>query len=142
MCPPGRRNHVASPPCEDLERDVAAYCGVDHAVGCASCSDALLLALMAHEIAGDPISGLKWTRRTTERIAVELRTLGIDFHDHQTVGADSRRDPQNDAHVFQRGIRDGAVAGRLILKRSDSRNSLADQHEGRLIIQGHHLRPA
>ena len=32
---------------------------------------------MAHEIAGDPISGLKWTRRTTERIAAELQTLDI-----------------------------------------------------------------
>ena len=30
---------------------------------------------MAHETAGDPISGLKWTRRTTERIATELRSL-------------------------------------------------------------------
>ena len=34
---------------------------------------------MAHETAGDPISGLKWTRRTTERIATELRSLGIEI---------------------------------------------------------------
>ena len=34
---------------------------------------------MAHETAGDPISGLKWTRRTTERIATELRALGIEI---------------------------------------------------------------
>ena len=32
---------------------------------------------MAHETAGDPVSGLKWTRRSTERIAAELRALGI-----------------------------------------------------------------
>lgn len=33
---------------------------------------------MQHEIAGDPVSGLKWTQRTTVKIAEELRTLGID----------------------------------------------------------------
>ena len=33
--------------------------------------------LMAHETAGDPVSGLKWTRRTTVKIADELCKLGI-----------------------------------------------------------------
>ncbi len=32
---------------------------------------------MKHETAGDPMSGLKWTRRTTAKIAVELQSLGI-----------------------------------------------------------------
>ena len=32
---------------------------------------------MEHETAGDPISGLKWTRKTTEKVAIELRGLGI-----------------------------------------------------------------
>ncbi len=31
---------------------------------------------MEHETAGDPITGLKWTRRTTEKIARELANLG------------------------------------------------------------------
>ena len=39
---------------------------------------ARLEALMAHETAGDPVRGLKWTRRTTAKIAAQLRTLGID----------------------------------------------------------------
>lgn len=33
---------------------------------------------MKHEIAGDPMSGLKWTRRTTQKIADELKHAGID----------------------------------------------------------------
>jgi len=32
---------------------------------------------MKHETAGDPMTGLKWTRRTTEKIADELREIGI-----------------------------------------------------------------
>lgn len=33
---------------------------------------------MKHDTAGDPITGLKWTHRTTAKIAQELRTLGIE----------------------------------------------------------------
>ena len=33
---------------------------------------------MAHETAGDPVSGLKWTRRTTAKLADELHGPGID----------------------------------------------------------------
>jgi hypothetical protein len=32
---------------------------------------------MKHETAGDPVSGLKWTRKATRNIALELRSLGI-----------------------------------------------------------------
>ncbi len=32
---------------------------------------------MQHDVAGDPCSGLRWTRRTTRKIAGELRSLGI-----------------------------------------------------------------
>ena len=34
--------------------------------------------LMQHETAGDPMTKLKWTRKTTAKIAGELRGLGID----------------------------------------------------------------
>ena len=33
--------------------------------------------LMNHETAGDPMSDLKWTRRTTVKIATELQSIGI-----------------------------------------------------------------
>lgn len=41
---------------------------------------------MKHETAGDPMSALKWTRRTTTKIAAELHHLGIDVSD-RTVAA-------------------------------------------------------
>ena len=33
---------------------------------------------MKHETAGDPMTGLKWTRRTTDKIAGELKKMDID----------------------------------------------------------------
>ncbi len=32
---------------------------------------------MKHDVAGDPITGVRWTRRTTEKISHELASLGI-----------------------------------------------------------------
>jgi hypothetical protein len=37
-----------------------------------------LEALMKCDTAGDPITGLKWSRRTMAKIAAELKTVGID----------------------------------------------------------------
>ena len=37
----------------------------------------ILRELMRHETAGDPMTGLKWTRKTTRKIAEQLRCLGI-----------------------------------------------------------------
>ena len=40
---------------------------------------------MRHDTAGDPITGLKWTRRTTEKIACQLNSLGVKVS-AKTVG--------------------------------------------------------
>lgn len=37
--------------------------------------------LMQHDTAGDPMTGLKWTRRTTAKVAAELKSLGIVVSD-------------------------------------------------------------
>ena len=36
---------------------------------------------MQHDTAGDPMGGLKWTHRTTARIAAQLHELGIRVSD-------------------------------------------------------------
>ena len=41
---------------------------------------------MMHETAGDPMSALKWTRRTTAKIAAELQSLGIQVSDRTVAG--------------------------------------------------------
>ena len=38
---------------------------------------AAIEAALQHDVAGDPITGIRWTRRTTEKIARELATLDI-----------------------------------------------------------------
>ena len=37
----------------------------------------MIQELMKHDVAGDPITGVRWTRRTTENISEQLAALGI-----------------------------------------------------------------
>lgn len=54
VCRSGR--YVLGAECQQLEQALSAYCGASHAVSCASCSDALLLALMAAGVcSGDEV---------------------------------------------------------------------------------------
>ena len=38
---------------------------------------AVIEQLMKHDVAGDPITGVRWTRRTTQKISLQLARLGI-----------------------------------------------------------------
>src|SRR5580658_8852962 len=54
VCESGR--FVLGPDVQALEESLATYCQVPHAIGCASGSDALLLALMAYDVGpGDEV---------------------------------------------------------------------------------------
>ena len=89
---------------------------------------------MEHETAGDPVSGLKWTRRTTAKVADELCALGIDVCP-QTVArllkamGYSLRPPASRSAVQQ-------TARRALLGRSGPRSvAIGGRAEG-LDIQG------
>jgi len=71
VCDSGR--FVLGPDCEQLERSLAEYCQVPHAIACASGSDALLLALMAYDIGpGDEVLMPSYTFFATASAAWRL----------------------------------------------------------------------
>ena len=71
VCDSGR--FVLGEDCEQLERALASYCQVEHAVACASGSDALLLALMAHDVGpGDEVLMPSYTFFATASAAWRL----------------------------------------------------------------------
>jgi dTDP-4-amino-4,6-dideoxygalactose transaminase len=81
---------VHGPACRDFEQAMAQYCDVEHAVGCASGSDALLLALMALDVGpGDEVvlpsftffatAGAVWRLGATPVMAdVDYDTFNLD----------------------------------------------------------------
>ncbi len=86
------------PDVDALEREVAAYSQIDHAIGCASGSDALLLALMAAEIGpGDEVIVPSFTFFASVSCIVRLGA--------KPVFVDIRRDTFNmDAELLEAAI--------------------------------------
>lgn len=80
VCESGR--FVLGPDCDELESRLAEYCRVAHAVGCASGSDALLLALMACGVGpGDEVLMPSYTFFATASAAWRLggRPVFVDI---------------------------------------------------------------
>jgi dTDP-4-amino-4,6-dideoxygalactose transaminase len=98
--------YVLGPEGEALEREVAAYCGTAHAVGVASGTDALHLALRAcgvgpgHEVITTPLTffataeAILYTGATPAFVDVDPRTLTLDS---AAVEAHLRRHPSPSA---------------------------------------------
>lgn len=71
VCDSGR--YVLGPDCAELEKSLAAYCQSPHALGCASGSDALLLALMGYDVGpGDEVAMPSYTFFATAGAAWRL----------------------------------------------------------------------
>ena len=87
------------------------------------------------------VSAVRRRRRECPlRLGVHLRFLRVDFHDDHAVGADPRRDAQDQAGVLQIDVLVCAQPSKR--EPDDPRHAFADLDERRLVVQRHDLGPA
>jgi len=145
VCESGQFIH--GPYCQQFEEEMAAYCGTRHAVGCASGSDALLLALMVLGVAaGDEVilpsftffatAGAVW-RLGARPVFVDIEADSFNMDPAQIEAAIT---PATRAivpvHLFGRCAdmtRTSEIAARHgIPVVEDAAQSIGAQHDGRL----------
>jgi len=88
--------------------------------------------LLEHETAGDPVSGLKWTRKTTQKVADALKSLGIcigpttagrllkkmDYSlkvNHKKIGAGNDPDRNEQFEYISRQRKEAAAEGIAVI---------------------------
>ncbi len=98
----GNAAFIGGPKVAALEREIAEYCGTDHAVACANGTDALFLILAAAGIGkGDEVITTPFTFwATVEAIAARGRYAGLRRHraGHVQHGRHAARGGRHPAH--------------------------------------------
>jgi UDP-2-acetamido-2-deoxy-ribo-hexuluronate aminotransferase len=108
--------YIMGPEIKQLEGKLAQYCGVRHAVSCASGTDALLLALMAYEIGpGDAVFTSPFTFIATAEVIqllgatpvfvdIDPATFNIDPN-QLAVALEAVKSGQSNKHPLPKGIK-------------------------------------
>ncbi len=105
--------YIMGPEIKELESTLAGYCGVKHAIGVASGTDALLIPLMAYDIGpGDAVFTTPFTFIATAEV---IQLLGgtpvfVDI-DPETFNID----PEKLEKVIEKTIREGKLSPKGIL---------------------------
>ena len=117
--------YIMGPEIKLLEKQLAQYCGVSHAVSCASGTDALLLALMAYGIGpGDAVFTSPFTFIATAEVIqllgatpvfvdIEPATYNID-PDQLAVALSAVKDGRSKNHPLPRG-RKGPLTPKAVI---------------------------
>ena len=121
---------------------------------------AAIEAALKHDVAGEPITGIRWTRRTTEKIAQELAALDIQVcprtvarilkdlgyrlrvnHKRVAAGSGPDRDEQFQ-HIAAQRLRTGlSVVAQLVEQEYPTGVKIADAEFASIALQPHQTRP-